>query len=386
MDFKEVCDFFGGSIFPEEFRSNLDELSYKISQPSSTFGPQRITTWACENLLLAIWHALSGHIDQFTLLAQLISQPGLPGRWLFRAHAYRILFLSWFERPAYFRFCSLARSPAKVTSDNGLKGGIIPHAVRNDLEACEELIQYVPHQDFAEFSLFNAIYLLPTALDVARSLHPILGKRNSESSDPSVEFIQTTYHALQAAQNILDIYGLVSLSAYVDRLFHELAYAQNLLGSDSYIESMRTKYLATGDGHGLGLIEMILGNMACSTPFTSPIALNMYIPDGWNDFGGDSSQYNPITKSASSLQSHGYHHVQAHRLPSLTKDFARIQNNPQRVEPYLILRVRSRIRFADRWFKTFSSIMSQPKRILNVLVLLEAWLLQSFTKLVSAGF
>lgn len=328
MDFKEVCDFFGGSIFPEEVRSNLAEMSYKTSQPSSTFGPQTITTWACENLLRAIWHALSGHIDQFTVLAQLISQPGLPRRWLFRAHAYRVLFLSWFERPACFRFCSLAGSPAKVTSDNGLKDGIIPHAVRRDVEACEELIQYATHQDVAEFCLFKAIYLLPTALDVARSLHPILGKRNSELSHPGVELIQTTHHALHAAQNILDNYSLVSLSAYVDRLFHELAHAQNLLGSDSYIESMRKKYMATGDVHGLGLIEMILGNMACSTPFTSPIALNMYIPDGWDNFGGDSSQYNPVTKSASSLQSYGCHHVQAHRLPSLTKDLCSNSEQP----------------------------------------------------------
>ena len=329
MDFKEVCDFFGGSIFPEEVRSNLAELSYKKSQPSSTFGPQTITTWACENLLRAIWHALSGHtLDQFNVLPQLISQPGLPGRWLFRAHAYRILFLSWFEQPACFRFCSLTGSPAKVTSDNGSAGGIIAHAVRRDVEACEELMRYATQQDVAEFHLFNAIYLLPTALEVARGLHPLLGKRNTESSESRLELVQKTQHALHATQDILDNCGLVSLSAYVDRLFHELAYAQNLLGSDSYIESMRAKYVATGDVHGIGLIEMILGNMACSTPFTSPTALNMYIPDGWDDFGGDSSQYNPITKTASSLQSHDCHHVRAHPLPSLTEDLCSSPKQP----------------------------------------------------------
>ena len=322
MDFKEVCSIFGGSIFPEEVRSNLAELSYRLNRPPSHFGPQTITTWASENLLLAIWHALSGHtLDQFTLLAKLLSQPALPPRWKFRAHAYRILFLSWFEHPACFRFCSLTGSPAKVTSDNGLAGGAIAHGVQRDVEACEELFQYATQQDVAESYLFNVIYVLPTALDVARSLHPILGKGNTELSDPQLELIQKTHRALHAAQKILDNEGLVSLSAYIDRLFLDLAYAQGLPGIDSYVESMRAKYIATGDIHGLGLIEMILGNMACSTPFTSPIVLNMYIRDGWDDFGGDSSQYSP-------LQSLNGHHLQAHRLSSLTKDLCLSPKQP----------------------------------------------------------
>lgn len=327
MDFKEVCDIFGGSIFPEEIRGNLAELSYRLSRPPSCLGPQTITAWACENLLRAIWHALSGHmLDQFTVLAHLISQPALPERWLFRAHAYRILFLSWFEQPTCFRFCSLTGSPAKVTSDNGLAGGAIAHGVQRDVEACEELMQYATQQDVAEFYLFNAIYLLPTALDAARGLHPILGKKTTDLSDPQLELVQKTHDALHAAQNILDNHGLVSLSAYIDRLFHELAYAQGLPGADSYIASMRTKYIATGDFHGLGIIELMLGNMACSTPFTSPIVLNMYIRDEWDDFGGDSSQYNPISRSTSSLQSLDSHHAQAHPLPSLTKDLC---SNPK---------------------------------------------------------
>ena len=329
MDFKEVCDLFGGSIFPEEVRGNLAELSYRLSQPPCSFGPQTITTWACENLLRAIWHALSGHtLDQFTVLAQLISQPALPRRWLFRAHAHRVLFLSWFEHPACFRFCSLTGSPAKVTSDNGLAGGTLAHGVRRDVEACKELMQFATQQDIAEFHLFNAIYLLPSALDVARGLRPIVGKRDTGLSDSRLEYVQKTHQALHAAQNILDKCGLVSLSAYIDRLFHELAYAQGLPGTDSYIESMRAKYIATGDFHGLGIIELVLGNMACSTPFTSPIVLNMYIRDGWDDFGGDSSQYNPISNSANPLQSLDGHHVQGHPLPSLTNDLCSDAKKP----------------------------------------------------------
>ena len=322
MDFKEVCSIFGGSIFPEEVRSNLAELSYRLTQPPSHFGPQTITTWACENLLLAIWHALSGHtLDQFTLLTQLLSQPELPPRWKFRAHAYRTLFLSWFEHPACFRFCSLTGSPAKVTSDNGLAGGTIARGVQRDIEACNGLMDFATQQDVAEFYLFNAIYLIPTALDVARGLHPILGKRNTEVLDPRLEVIQMTHRPLHAAQNILDNEGLVSLSAYIDRLFLDLACAQGLPGTDSYIKSMRAKYIAIGDRHGLGLIEMISGDMACSTPFTSPIALNMYIRDGWDDFGGDSSQYSP-------LQSLNVHHLQAHPLPSLTEDLRSSPKQP----------------------------------------------------------
>ena len=329
MDFKEVCDIFGGSIFPEEIRSNLAELSYKLTQPPSHSGPQTLTTWASENLLLAIWHALSGHtLDQFTVLSQIISQPALPARWKFRAHTYRILFLSWFEHPACFRFCSLTGSPAKVTSDNGLAGGAIANGVRRDVEACEELMQFATQQDVAEFRLFNAIFLLPTALDVARGLHPSLGKKNTELSDPHLELLQKTRDALYAAQTILDDCGLVSISAYVDRLFHELAYAQGLPGSGSYIQTMRAKYIATSDFHGLGLIDLLLGNMACSTPFTSPIVLNMYIRDEWDDFGGDSSQFNPISNSTSPLPSLDGHHVQNHPLPSLTEDLCSDAKQP----------------------------------------------------------
>ena len=310
MDFKEVCKFFGGSIFPEEARSNLAELSYRIGQPSSYFGPQTVTTWACENLLRAIWHALSGQtLDQFRPIAQLISQPGLPGRWLFRAHAYRILFLSWFEHPASFRFCSLTGSPAKVTSDSGLAGDAITHGVGRDIGACMELMQYANPQDVAEFYLFNAINLLPTTLELGRSLHPILGQKNADLSDLGLELLQKTHHALHAAQNILDTDGLISPSAYIDRLFHELAYAQGLPEIDSYIKSMRAKYIATSDFHGLGSIELILGNTACSTPFTSIIALNMNIRDEWDDCGGDSSQYDPISKAKGPLQSLDGHQV-----------------------------------------------------------------------------
>ena len=333
MDFKEVCNFFGGSIFPEEVRSNLAELSYKIGQPSPPLGPQTISTWACENLQRAIWHALSGQtLDQFSPIAQLISQPGLPERWIFRAHAYRILFLSWFEHPACFRFCSLTGSPAKVTSDSGLAGDTITHGVGRDIEACNELMQYANPQDVAEFYLFSAINLLPETLELARGLHPVLGKKNAELSDAGSELVQKTHHALHAAQNILDTSGLISLSAYIDRLFHELAYAQGLPEIDLYIRSMRAKYIAAGDIHGLGIIDLMLGHTSCSTPFTSPIALNMNTRDEWDDFGGDSSQYNPIFQARNPLQSLNGHQVQAHRLPSLTEDICSSSRHPDTSE------------------------------------------------------
>ena len=322
MDFKGVCAIFGGSIFPEEVRSNLAELSYKLNQPPSYFGPQTITTWACENLLLAIWHALSGHtLEKFALLTQLLSQPALPHRWRFRAHAYRILFLSWFEHPACFRFCSLTGSPAHLTSDNGLAGGAIADSVGKNVEACDALMQFATQQDVAELYLFIAIYHIPAALDGARGHHPVLGKEVTEVLDLLLEVRQKTHGALHSAQIILDNEGLVSISAYIDRLFLDLAYAQGLPGIGSYIESMRAKYIATGDIHGLGLMEMILGNMACSTPFTSPITLNMYIRDGWDDFGGDSSQYSP-------LQLLNGHHFQPYRLPSLMEDLCSSPRQP----------------------------------------------------------
>ncbi|KAK3172833.1 hypothetical protein OEA41_006158 [Lepraria neglecta] len=44
------------------------------------------------------------------------------------------------------------------------------------------------------------------------------------------------------------------------------------------------------------------GDRSCSTPFTSPIVLNLNIRDDWDDCGGDSGQYSPLSRAKSLLQ------------------------------------------------------------------------------------
>ena len=152
MDFEEVCNFFGGGIFPEEFRGNLAESSYKLDHIESNPDLRAANAKAATALLRAIWHSLSADPSMaFPLILQLIAQENLPQRWKFRAHAYRILLASWLEQPPCFRFCSLSGSPAELTSENGESGDYIALVVGESMDLCEQLMQNVSRLDVAEY-------------------------------------------------------------------------------------------------------------------------------------------------------------------------------------------------------------------------------------------
>lgn len=303
MDFEEVCNYFGGSIFPEQFRGNLAELAFKLDQCEQDPNPQTAEIQARNTLLRAIWHSLSANpIEAFPLILKLISQADLPKRWTFRAHAYRILLASWSEQPPCFRFCSLSGSSANVTSEYGEFGDYVAHVVGEGIEACHELMQHASRQDVAECYLFIGIHFLPSALEMARGLHPTQGREGAVASDLGLELLQKCWDALQTAQRLLDVSGMLSVSAYANSLLYELAYSQGLPIDHLYLDEMRAQYTAAGDAHGLGLCALAHGDRSCSTPFTSPIVLNFYIRDDWDDCGGDSSQYSVFSKARTVLQ------------------------------------------------------------------------------------
>ena len=303
MDFEEVCTFFGGGIFPEEFRGNLAELSYKLDHIKTNPDPRAANANAATALLRAIWHSLSANPSRaFPLILQLIAQDNLPQRWQFRAHAYRILLTSWLEQPPCFRFCSLSGSPAKLTSENGESGDYVALVVGESMDLCEQLMQDVSRLDVAEYYLFVGIHWLPAALDIARELHPTLGREGAVASDLGVELLDQTRKALQTAQRLLDVSGMLSASAYADSLLYQLSYSQGLADDHFYLNRMRVRYMRAGDHHGLGLCAIMHGDRSCSTTHTSPTFLNVNIRDDWDDCGGDSSQHNPLSSAKSVLE------------------------------------------------------------------------------------
>nr|XP_036584225.1 uncharacterized protein CTRU02_05869 [Colletotrichum truncatum]KAF6793614.1 hypothetical protein CTRU02_05869 [Colletotrichum truncatum] len=281
MDFPELCDFFGGTIFYDDYRGDLTAIAEKISLRASSIPLILLDNVASQTLLEAIWSLLTGnYTSAFQRLNDLNQEGVYCERWLRRARLYEVLANLWFRHPPMFQECDL-RGPAMMLWD-----AWHPEPVRDDklitppadasrgdiLEVlCIRTLRNI-QDDRTKLSksLFNSEY---TAADIS-----------SEPSSHSPGPLQVAYEALRLDMPIVASY------------FLQVAFGYGSIDEvgcfDKWIE-LRDSGPRAGRSHIFGTQSMMLGDRAVSPPDTTSLAYNLNLGDSLDVFGGDISIHQP---------------------------------------------------------------------------------------------
>ena len=295
MDFREVCDFFGGSIFIEEPRGNFaDALSMIEDREATAINPSEDEK-AALLLLRLIQAALVGNITSvngkpsFATHLQSLYSGGFGKRWLFRSRSYALLLSTWQFYPPFFRFCSLERGPSSMLMDTTLN----PHAHHCRLvEQCLDLINDVDPLDQLEFCVIREVWTLShCALEAARVSNPayMFHLPNPISPHHHKRVYENCCHRLAHVRDLAEQLCFDTISNYAERLILEVRQAQGVSICEDDLDRLEERYENSGDHVGVGICRVLRADATVSSSFTNPSTFNLLPIDGWDYLGSDTS-------------------------------------------------------------------------------------------------
>ena len=272
MDVFEVFKFFGGTIFLEEFRGDLNAISMKLDAylgASTLLDPR--DREASSSILRSIWYALRGDFHRSRETLSKLDYTTTRPRWRYRILTYKALVELWALHPPTFRIYPL-RSSVGLTnwfSDR-------PHAqIQEARLECPKYEDYARPEDLVEHEMIMTLVILMFERDVVHG-------ETLES--------KALYSRLETLRDRCSESALEQGAAYVARLLHEACrtwgFDEKALG---HLDDMQARYARIGDTHGLGLCELLRGELCVSPRRSSLILLNLDIVDQYDGFGYGSS-------------------------------------------------------------------------------------------------
>ncbi|KAL2209868.1 hypothetical protein CC79DRAFT_1330321 [Sarocladium strictum] len=291
MDFEETCNFFGGSIFYDDVRGNLDHIHARLDERWSKTPLVHLNDTASLLLLRAIWNLLRGEFHTASeYLDCLIHDEQYGARWAFRAHAYTAMVHTWRHHPRLYKSCDLS-GPTMVTWRN-----------HNPVNLALKSIEYCRQHRGIGKSIMDSMELriieeLCRVDHVVRTLafrlNPLAEDYTEYESTRAEDMrhVASSMRAISGMRALSYQLGLPAVSAYLSKQLFELFHAQGSPYSYGELEMMRSVYRSEADVVGEGLYWMTRGDFNASPPFTSLLALNFDIADRPDEFGGESKVF-----------------------------------------------------------------------------------------------
>ena len=308
MDLREICDYFGGSIFLEEPRGNFNSTEERIQEREANVDKSSDDEKAACLLLRIVHAALIGNIANEdgkpscqtylnTFYAENRSQ-----RWLFRARSFSILLATWQLYPPLFRFCSLQRGPSSMLIETTLHP---PEHLLLLYQLNLEMIDDVDPLDKLEFSIIAALWTLShRGLEAARISNPsyIIYTPKPEHPRHDKEIYEGCYHQLANVKRLAEELRIDIVSNYAERLIAEIRQAQGVSDPITVFEPLKARYEAAGDDVGVAICYILQVDAMLSGCFTSLVALNLLPVDGWDYLGSETSLERRHLPSATSAE------------------------------------------------------------------------------------
>ncbi|KAL8649512.1 MAG: hypothetical protein Q9210_004350 [Variospora velana] len=291
MDFKEVCNFFGGSIFPEEPRCDYPDVMRRLNELDRSLNSAVGTTTTegrAALLLLRIVHLiLTGKHKKASELINELSRytitHGLPDRWRFRAGGYALLNTIHILFPPLGRSYTVAHGPSSLlVEDLFFSRHEEDSPFKTLLRAGEDMRSAMGFLDQFEFDLFICMYI------VSKAIHDVpasdIGRFNTvvaPSDSPSNVSISIRGRNLRIRDvaATADAEGLPIVSRNIDRLSLEFDRARKAVYFAKDIKHLYQRYSAASDEVGLASLMLMIGDNIVSEPRTSPLCLNMVLQE-----------------------------------------------------------------------------------------------------------
>lgn len=296
-DLKSICDFLGGTIFPEEYRTNLQELDKQIEELVQTITQSSSSAEQVSLLLLrAINHILRGelslartHLDSIKHL----NTTGMSTDWQSRCSLYEFFLVQQQRSPPMLRF--------RADYDN-------PSATRKDIELSinrrtSELIQHIRSSRAAwrmletlEGNLVLEISAYVRMLwGTAQPNHPNFPRNiytDAKTKLSSMLFVSSEPYPESLLTSSEEL-GLGPVQRYLKRLAVEYSLSAGEAGALGMLSELYAECCMEQDSIGAAHCKLMEADVILSPPFTNSIALNLITLDqdlGWDNAGWDSTE------------------------------------------------------------------------------------------------
>ena len=284
MDFKDISDHFGGTIFPEEYRGDFKKSEKRIEDLENELSPQSDAEEHARALLLrAVLSMFTGDPSAAKACLEKLRSMAkrLDSNWIARSETYMFRNFSLQRVPPVIRFrpeLNSAMAPlrdAELESMGKLKEMI---ALRQRLGSQGRL----QGLDRIESDVIIKTYTFNSHLQLwSFSFHPQYPPNPMRQFSAMSQTIEPYPEELPAAISAAEM-PLTAL--YFQRLTFENHLGQGSPKAPVALESLINQYEALNDKVGIAMCKTIQADSIISPPFSSPIAFNLIPTDkgaGW---------------------------------------------------------------------------------------------------------
>lgn len=290
MDFLEVLDVFGGTIFSDDLRVDFRDADSRIRAiEKASSGPTASTEQKARSLLLrATYRMLAGDIRSSIVALDgllCLGGAGLSKRWLLRGRMYRFYAVALQQRPPVLRFYFVHGDPwAMATTQSVGESYEDASAAASEIPAQQppnpmDIWEAASLLDAWHFSTFiHLSYMDNATYNAASDVGPL-------TLDFNLQLSSEQFAVCMASQ------GSPAMKLSLKRFHLETEMSRSPASARAKLAGLLRSYTSLSDRKGAGLCKVLEGDNAASPPFTSPLALNLICQikdvswgnDSWDD-------------------------------------------------------------------------------------------------------
>jgi CHAT domain-containing protein len=291
MDFRDICNFFGGTIFPEEYRTDFEKNDERIAIAASRLTQSSPpTTWASLLLLKALNAGMRGDVaaaqSHLTELSRL-AESSLDARWRFRCRHYEFHLLCLQRFPPILRFRPNDDNDSAIRAHAQLS--IVPRI--KDMMSCRRLFassNWSPI-DKAESEMIDKSKAFINELWMAAYRHHPAFPMDSQAEmlrRLGIDLFTSSKPFPKELLELVETMNLPETFGYLKRLAVEHSLGAGLQDSMSMSSALGEMYVRRDDFIGAANCRLLQADNSLSPPFSSPLALNLMPLDqglGWDN-------------------------------------------------------------------------------------------------------
>lgn len=281
MDVNQFFGLCGGSIFPEEYRGDLDASWDQLQQAQPDMLSVEPAVHAEYLECLSIYSILTGRLAEtyksLDVLYGLLDR--LPQEWGLRYTNYMLL-ADWTRRyPPSLRFFHEYGRPVEIAMVSDIIG---PNEISHKF--LDGFLKYFPLGSIRDRALCQIMAVVQSFPSNSRLItmrfHPLFSRAfvPEFNADPAVRITEWTTNLLKLLE-IAEASGAAGITSYLTRLLVERHLACQSPTSAVALGDLYAMYEKMADQVGMANCKMMEADNLLSPAFASPLSLNLIVLD-----------------------------------------------------------------------------------------------------------
>ncbi|KAL2851365.1 CHAT domain-containing protein [Aspergillus pseudodeflectus] len=300
MDLMEICEVFGGSILPDEYRGSYEDADRHISalEQDVVSKSSSLNERARTILLRAIFHTLSGDFTKARAHIQSLTasqHQELDRMWILRGQMYEFYAAMLQHRPTTIRFAMIPGDPyEQLREDTSNLKALHTRAKAAGQAICAA--QSASLLERLEQALILDVWSFLDTLHFAYLAHPNFTPLVTTQSLPEAQEEQLNLTELQApywSKTLVDCISQLGNPIFHNMLYRmstDIDWAKGASTDHPGFTQLQAEYESVSDYAGMGQCKINEGDRILSPSYTSPIAFNLICEvrdNGWANVAWD---------------------------------------------------------------------------------------------------